>query len=51
MYSALAVDERVDPSFQVICAENGFWAMHEGPVRAARRTGRLTGKGDYRECG
>ena len=35
MVSTLAVDERVDPPFQIICAENGFWTMHERPIGSA----------------
>jgi len=35
VFSALAVDERVDPPFQSICAESGFWTMYERPLRAA----------------
>ena len=49
--SALAVDERVDLPFQIMCAENGFWTMHERPIRAVCRAGSVAGKMGYRERG
>ena len=51
VFSAFAVDERVDPHFQSICAENGFWTMHEGSVRTVCWRGNVTGKVKYRERG